>query len=825
MKVQAPTRSVNGNRYQLKSRTDSPQQQTPTPPRSPMKALPTAPDPITRVAASQKYIKTSVSRSPLPSPFLNQETMEHDKLATRDEYALRAKSPNQTVPSQSPEPTRPSKNQKPSLATKISQTFRPLRSPEPPRSTDSPEPKRARIGSDAERRVKSPEPGRSAISPGPASAAMNPESLRATRNQNLSIPRDSPEPVRSVHSPSPVPGDYWVEEATAFEDRARSPNPANSSRTPVQIKAQMNGQSESPIPERAPSRRTSLTKRTRDFLRKKPSFTREQDADSLSAVNLPIQSPSAEHTPAKRPASPVTTTIVRRTSSRTAKAMSMSTYSASPISPTDSSETPPVREASPILIRNGKPVPAQSSYGVLSLQPMRAMSPLEHPAMTLDAAKEQASNVPGKNTIPLTSITRTRNNSDNTEGIVNSNHPLLQTARHTRYARNTNGDLPLRHYHSQGAFTHSNPDLTHGRSDEMRPPKRSSSLFYNPKTRLVASPEPNRSRFATPTQNSRPQNQMSQSPLAIAHVTSENIASAESELGVHPAHRTHDPASASTAVSSPSFSTGSSLTEQGATPPPIATTREPQQTNPGAASPTMSPPSRFAPLPPSQLQKQPQVTTEAVSEHDWQPHHQPQRSIDSSSSPLVLNDPKSKTTATSNTPVYLNPASSSALIEFLASTPPQSPPHPGTKLNRDLTHSPALPSPTGVFFNRPFIPNGYQDGQASPPPPAPGSRSMIHLGRVNSGDLQSEKAKKGWKKMFGVGKSAKKTNLFNGGKSVNGKKKKIDISKGCDANNAMLNEVDAGPKGINPTDMRSDGGFVGMGPDGNWISRKNFVKK
>jgi len=102
---------------------------------------------------------------------------------------------------------------------------------------------------------------------------------------------------------------------------------------------------------------------------------------------------------------------------------------------------------------------------------------------------------------------------------------------------------------------------------------------------------------------------------------------------------------------------------------------------------------------------------------------------------------------------------------------------------------------------------------------------MIHLGRVNSGDLESEKAKKGWKKMFGVGKSAKKTNLFNGGKSVNGKKKKIDISKGCDANNAMLNEVDAGPKGINPTDMRSDGGFVGMGPDGNWISRKNFVKK
>lgn len=824
MKVQVPTRSVNGNRYQLKSRTDSPHQQNPTPPRSPMKALPTAPDPITRVAASQKYIKTSVSRSPLPSPLLNQETMEHNKLAMRDEYALRAKSPNQIVPSQSPEPTRPSKNQKPSLATKISQTFRPLRSPEPPRSTDSPEPKRARLGSGAERLVRSPEPGRSAKSPEPASAAMNPELLRATRNQNLSIPSDSPEPVRRIHSPSPVPSDYWTEETTAPENGARSPDPATSSRAPVQIIAQIDGQSKLPMPERAPSRRTSLTKRTRDFLRKKPSFTREQDEESLSAVYLPIQSPSVEHTPVKRPASPVTTTIVRRTSSRTARAMSISTYSASP---TEINETPPFREASPVLIRNGKPVPAQRSYSVLSLHSMRPTSPLAHPAMTLDAAKVQVSDALGKNTMSPASIMKTRNSSDNTEGNVNTNHPLLQTARHTRFARNTNGDLPLRHYHSQGAFTHSNPDLIHGGSDEIRPHKRSSSLLYNLNPRLVTSPEPNRSRSATPTQGLQifePPSQMSQSHAAIAHVNHENTASAESELGIHPAHRTHDPASASTAVSSPSFSTGSSLIEHGATPPPIAITRESQQARSRAASPTMSPPSRFAPLPPSQLQKEPQVTTEAVSEHDWQPQHQTQRSTDSSSSPLVSTDPKFKTTATNDTPFYLNPASSTAVIDFLASTPPQSPPHPGTKLNRDLTRSPALPSPTGAFFNRPFIPNNYQDGQASPPPPAPGSRSMIHLRRVNSGDRDREKAKKGWKKMFSVGKGAKKTKALNGGKAVNGKKTKVVISKGGDVNDVTLNEVDAGLKGANHMGMRSDGGFVGMGLDGNWISRKNFVK-
>jgi len=101
---------------------------------------------------------------------------------------------------------------------------------------------------------------------------------------------------------------------------------------------------------------------------------------------------------------------------------------------------------------------------------------------------------------------------------------------------------------------------------------------------------------------------------------------------------------------------------------------------------------------------------------------------------------------------------------------------------------------------------------------------MIHLGRVNSGDLEREKARKGWKKMFGVGKSAKKTNLLNGGKSVNGKKKKAEFSKGGDGNDAALDRVGAGPGGINPMGMQCDGGFVGMGPDGNWISRKNFVK-
>jgi hypothetical protein len=750
--------------------------------------------------------------------------MEHDKPSIRDDGALRAGSPNHPVPSQSSEPIKSSKSQKPSLVTKISRTFSPLRSPEPPRSTDSPEPKRARMGSGAERRVRSPDPGRSSMTPEPTSAAMIPEASSTTRNQNLSIPGDSPDPIRSVHTSSPVPNDYWIQKPATPEDRARSPNPAITLRSPVQTFAQINGQPTDLLPDRAPSRRSSLTKRTRDSLRKKPSFAVQQDEDSLSAVYLPIQSPSVEHTPSKRPASPVAAAIVRRTSARTAKAMSMSTYSASPTSPNGTGKTPPVREASPILTRNGKPVPSQSSYGVLTLQPMRPMSPLENPAMTRDAAKDEAPDAPGKNSVLPVSIMRTRNNSDNTEGNVNTNHPLLQTARHTRFAKVNKNDLPLRHYHSQGAFTYSNPDLRHDRSDDVRPAKRSSSLLYHPNTSLMTSPDPKLSRSATPTQglaHSNSPNLIPQSPAAITDLARGNTASAESRLGIHPAHRTHDRASASTAVSSDSFSNGSSLTEHGATPPPIATTRESQQTRSEAASPITSPPARWAPLPPSQPKQQTQLDTAPVTEQDWQPHHQPQRSTESSSSPLVSSDPKFKTSATSNTPFYLNPASSSALIEFLATTPPQSPPHPGTKLNRDLTHSPELPSPTGAFFNRPFVVKGYQDGEASPPPPAPGSRGTNHSGRVNSGDIEREKVKKGWKKIFGVGKGAKKSNPVNGAKPVKGKKKKVETPKGGKATDATLKEVGPDTEGSN---MRSDSGFVGVGPDGNWISRKNFAK-
>jgi len=817
-----PSRSVNGNRYQLDTRAESPRH-TPTPPRSPMKALPNARDPITRVASSQKYTKASVSRSPLPSPHLGQRRMEYGNPNSRNDSTLRA-SPVLIPPPSTSEPSGPSKSQKPSLTTKLSQTFRPaVRSPEPAGSAKHPEPGKSRMDMFT-RPVKSPEPGRTPQNQEPASPGIIPESARPARYQNLGVAVESPGSTRMMHIPSPMAGDYQIQELEAIESRAHTPDRVPPLGIPREPMAKISTVSKPPIPERAPSRRRSLTERTRDLVRKKPSFARENDEKSLSNGSLPIQSPSAEHTPAKQPASPVRTSVVRRTSYRNGKNLSMSTYSQSPTSPTKPpSETPPLREASPIYIRNGKPVPTQSSYAALSLEPMQPMSPLEHPALALDAAKTQPPDLPVKKSEAQaqapTSIIKNKAVLDDTEGSVNANHPLVQTARHTRFARNANGDLPLRHYHSQGALTHSNPDLTHRSSDDTVPPKRSSSLLYDPRRRFLTSPEPSKSR--SPTPNEVPvHTQQSASYEETANPSSTNImnrantAPAESELGIHPAHRTPELAPEPSAASPPipTSSPDSFATECGATPPPIATARSPQsnKATPRAKSPTLSPPSRIAPLAPSEPQKQPQVTTEAVDEHDWQPQHQAQHSIDSAISTSTPTHTKNKPSATTKAPFYLKPASSAALIDFLATTPPPSPPHPGTRLD---TNSPTLRSPntTGTLVNQSFVTSPYpQDAESSPPPPAPGSRSMTALGRVTSGEKDCEQAKKGWRKMFGTGRSTKKMSS----KSVNGKNKKGN--KRDDANHVTA------PRSTNGTGEGD--GFVGLGKDGVWISRKNFTR-
>lgn len=105
---------------------------------------------------------------------------------------------------------------------------------------------------------------------------------------------------------------------------------------------------------------------------------------------------------------------------------------------------------------------------------------------------------------------------------------------------------------------------------------------------------------------------------------------------------------------------------------------------------------------------------------------------------------------------------------------------------------------------------------------------MTNLGRHNKNggseiDLISKK--KGWKKVFGGGKSTKKPGVSDGLGLRLGKKSKrgrFNINE-----NSMVNggaTVNGVGEGGGAGGVQTEDGFVGMGTDGVWISRKNFVK-
>lgn len=770
-----------------------------------MKILPTSRDPAARIASTQKFIKPSVNGSAASSPRLEQVQAGLASPAMQRDIAPRLKSPKHIKPSRSPEPSPSVRAQQPNLSTRTSQTLRPVRSPEPTRT--------ARI----------PEPVRSARSAVPDLSTKTSQTLRSVRSPEPTRTVRSPEPVRSVQTPSPAPDGHLQSDIEELEPRAKSPDAVVRFKSPAQV---IVGMSKSPVPERSASRRRSITEQARSLLRMKPSF-QQNDEDSLSNTNLPIQSPSGEPTPTDCPSSP---TVARSLSTRKSQAMSMSTYSASPTSPTKSSDFSRNRVDSPVYTRAGKHVPAQTSYGVLAFPAHSRTTSLDRALSTgsakvlghsrtsslnspVPAGPAQQMDPPARTNLPpMARYAKPVATLDDSEGNVNTAHPLLQKARHTRFVTKNRNDLPLRHYKSQDAFTHSNPDLSQRRAEGMAPPKRSSSLLYNPNTRFItsaisgaqtaiSSPYPNPS-SSHETKRSPSPNQPHQNDSAISVVTSANTAPATSELGVHPAHRSPEPPSASTAASSPSPSTTSSRAEQGATPPPIATVRSPKTSGVMITSPRAPPPSRVAPAAPSQLQN---TTSPITTNH----------SRKASKDYPPESNPKYKTTATNNTPFYLNPASSQALLDFLASTPPPSPPHPGTRTEPD---TPATASVSGMFHRAHVSADNRASGSGPTPPSAVARErgSMDALPRAKTGDGVMRE-KKGWKKIFrgGGGKMEKQTNGVSGSKEMKQKKERdvYGARTGAQSVDGRIGDVGKGGSG-----------YVGLGKDGVWISRKNFAK-
>ncbi|KAL8715838.1 MAG: hypothetical protein Q9220_000505 [cf. Caloplaca sp. 1 TL-2023] len=629
-------------------------------------------------------------------------------------------------------------------------------------------------------------------------------------------PQETPARTSQIHSPASTIKSHLSSrnkenkapsiQSTASIATAPVREPALPTKSTDPIIAAREVEAKPPIPVRSPSRKPSFstfTERARFHLTRRKSPLKELNDDDTSSTHLPIQSPPSHDSPADRPSSPV----VRRLSTRRANAISISTYSASPTSTARPHESSSSRGASPVPQSESKP--SHSSYNSLSFLPLHPqLSPLPDYSEPSEKAFADSVNLP-KRSVSVSSGTKSKrssaigqhaqvrrsssvsshvqnarphsvtsnadiketsfiNNShprrsssiniphstpilDDAGGSVNLQHPLLREARHAKFAstttpstpaRESSRDLPLRHYRSQDNF-HSIGFA--GRPKEVFLPKRTSSLLYNP--------PPPTSPSAHPALSSAPLNDEDKlSPAPAQSSATPAPLKAESRPGT----RTSNHIDSNTTRSSPA--TVSSGDSEGATPPPIGR---------GARSPTPTAMKLDTNLDPT-LQSS-NATSDAVksplSAHSPDsPSSNPAATTTSPTSQTAARTPKYKTSATNNIPFYLNPVSSAALIDFLASTPPPSPPHPA-RSNTD----------PNAFDAQNLYRNYRVEEGKSPVPPGPGGMPMLPLSLAQAGPRNAQTSasqqasrKAVWKRMFG----AKGSSIGGAGRTEGGEHEK-----------------------------------------------------
>ncbi|KAL8824719.1 MAG: hypothetical protein Q9191_004863 [Dirinaria sp. TL-2023a] len=516
-----------------------------------------------------------------------------------------------------------------------------------------------------------------------------------------------------------------------------------------------------------------------------------------SGPDLPIQNPT-EHDPPPQSKSPAT--VKRVPSHRITVLSTTSDYSRGPTSPKGSVESPVTRETSPVLHRNSQgPAPNHKSYGSISFLPMHPLlSPLQDSSdWAADAEREferrtsdppnipAPAQIPGPQPIPAP---------DDSEGAINSSHPLLLAERHTRFAPRTNPgnpkigrDLPLRHYHSQEAVQRS----LFSPSDEKEvfiPPKRSSSLVWDHSSRASAAMNSSVSLPLATTKLSPLPNRSSATPSPL------NVTQTQRSLTPQPANvLKSSKASIVEVPSSESVSTATSPSHN-ATPPAICRSR--------------------ASVPRSK-------STPNLIMTELSPSDEPGGAT------------RYDTSATNNTPLYLNPVSSTALIDFLATTPPSTPPgrrarSPAKVANKEKHGS--ADKHTGPFS---IFPSSFR-------PSSPGGRALASLNIPRDGkkantapgatSASPNESKKGFKKFFGGGGTKKAKGAKENGVEGIGlvipehdryRTKKRTGMKGHKKGGSKEEvEVKVKKEGTSG----EDGGFMGVGKDGVWISRKNFLK-
>lgn len=791
--------------------------------------------------------------------------------------------------------------------------------------------------------AKRVEPILRGTTPEPTKPPKNPEPPMPSQNhrpstQEESIPMTShPQSPASVATTTPTSPER---RASIRAERAPTvvepPEPMLPNKSTDPIIAAREVEAKPPIPARSASRSkpsfVTFTERARFHLGRKKSPSHELGENDTSSTDLPIQSPSSRDSPGNRPSSPV----FQRLSTRRANVISTSTYSAS-VSPTfvtEPADSPLSRNESPVLkFGSGAPKPSHNSYTSTSfLPPHPRLSPLpDYSAPTGEATPE--SDKPLKRSFSVNSGIRSKRAStidpqaqvrrsstistdnrrtsivtsspcldhassvshahpkrsssinipnlrpilDDAGGSVNLQHPLLREARHAKFATTTElnspihrGDLPLRHYASANNI-HSIGFA--GRPREiMMPPKRTSSLLYNRPTPISPSAHPALS--SAPLHNDE---KLSPAPVRSSATPAPLNVSSRPDAA---AGARGDP---ETARSSPATATASSHTSsdsEAATPPPIS--RGVRSTTPSMARLDTNVHSK----PQSEAATSPAIKSLSSTKSLTSPSTKPGDATSPITSQPPAEKPKFMTSATNNIPFYLNPASSAALIDFLASTPPPSPPHP--------QHSDTDPK---AFDTQNPYKNYRIDNGKSPVPPGPGGMPMLPLNlaqaspRVKSVAQPEtrDRQKAGWKKMFGgargekkspsqkvptsmpnsdsvkASKQAKKSksqvlrkgirddcegmtakqgrHIDNGNGNGNGnsifKMRGFNMSRGSmsmgkgnakekdDEEMSQVGSTTSTPvanSSVNSSAVGQGQSFMGVGKDGMWISRKNFLR-
>ena len=616
----------------------------------------------------------------------------------------------------------------------------------------------------------------------------------------------SPVPPRSA--PSPDPHRYMG--SSGHDYRAlRSPEPipeesSSAAVTPVYSRENLSVNDGG----KPPSRRRSLTERTRSLLGKKPSSrgssiaTNEDGVQRGTSTEIPRSPRQPDAKSSKLDPQAAESTKEGREQPRTDRIAESEIKSKS-----SSREHLPYKQGEIGISglrkeanKRQADIASQDLAPKLSLLPAPQFSPLEA-AFPSDVTKPRTPKVPAdQSPKPEAAVTHSLKEDKIAETKAKSGHPLLQEDRHARFnkalaSRNLmappSQDLPLRHYHSSADLGQRSSSAGLHNTETDQTPRRSSSFL-----------ESGRRSDSTSTSNKFQQAREDLPGSGRATPTTSAVRS-QSALGIHPAHRQEDRPATASRTSSPVPSTISSTistpSESGATPPPISTGPGHLITSPKRSANSPGPRARSPP-------RHPYVTSDSSTSTSTKPQG---------------GDPKQM-------PFYLNPASSSALIEFLEASPP---PSPGPASRAEPSNPPPAPQSQFSYERR----NEREDMTASPPPPGP-SRGRFGLFSASTSDLRNGHATAveikpaSAKKVFGL-----KKKIFGGERQGREREPSKDASRKGSRNLFLwnkenpLNEAESpsesSPGGNGQTGVREkEGGFMGVGKDGVWISRKNFQR-